>query len=442
MFDDILHFLANHLESPDWRRLGQHLPVEWIERAVQSTEAASIRQRRLPAEQVVWLMVALALYRHKSISEVLDDLGLALPDSRSPFVSKSAAAQARQRLGPDPLKWLFDHSARHWSGQDRRTYLFKGLQLFAMTAPPCAPMTQNREHFGAQLYPSGAIASYPQVRGMTLTALPTHIVHSAAFGPYGINEMLYAKQLVADVPDESLTVFDRGFLSAEILCTLTQNGTDRHFIIPAKSNTRWEVIEGDDDDCTVRMRVSPQARAKCSELPEFWEARAITTADQQGRKRVLLTSLRERRRYKPADIANCYERRWGIETSYRELKQAMLGTALTLRSKTADGVYQEIWGTLIAYNLIRLEIAKAALTVKCEPTEVSFIRAFHLIQFELHWAAVTRSYGKLPASLKHLRERLVSLLNDERPDRKYDRAVKSRAKALCHSNLAKTTERH
>jgi len=104
----------------------------------------------------------------------------------------------------------------------------------------------------------------------------------------------------------------------------------------------------------------------------------------------------------------------------------MLGTALTLRSKTVDGVYQEIWGTLIGYNLIRLEIAEAALTVKCDPTEVSFIRAFHLIQFELYWAAVTKSYGKLPASMKHLRERLVSLLNDKRPNRKFDRAVKAK----------------
>jgi hypothetical protein len=281
----------------------------------------------------------------------------------------------------------------------------------------------NRDHFRAQLYSSGAVASYPQVRGVTLTALPTHIVHSAAFGPYGTNEMLHAKQLVANVPNESLTVFDRGFLSAQILWTLTQHGTDRHFIIPAKSNTQWEVIEGDDDDCIVRMRVSPQARAKCAELPEFWEARAITIVDDQARKRVLLTSLRDRRRYGRSDIAGCYQRRWGIETSYRELKQTMLGTALTLRSKTVDGVYQEIWGTLIAYNLARLEIAKAALTVKCEPTEVSFIRAFHLIQFELHWAAVTRSYGKLPASMKHLRERLVSLLNDERPTRRRRRVV-------------------
>ena len=198
-----------------------------------------------------------------------------------------------------------------------------------------------------------------------------------------------------------------------------------------------DVPNDDGDDCIVRMRVSPQARAKCAELPEFWDARAITIVDQQGRKRVLLTSLRDRRRYKPADIARCYEKRWGIETSYRELKQTMLGTALTLRSKTVDGVYQEIWGTLIGYNLIRLEIAKAALTVKCDPTEVSFIRAFHLIQFELHWAAVTRSYGKLPASMKHLRERLVSLLNDERPDRKFDRAVKAKPKRYATRVLRK-----
>lgn len=68
---------------------------------MQRTDATSIRHHRLPAEQVVWLMVALALYRHKSISEVLDDLGLALPDAQAPFVSKSAAAQARQRLGSD-----------------------------------------------------------------------------------------------------------------------------------------------------------------------------------------------------------------------------------------------------------------------------------------------------------------------------------------------------
>ena len=163
------------------------------------------------------------------------------------------------------------------------------------------------------------------------------------------------------------------------------------------------------------MRVSPQARDKCAELTEFWEARAITVIDAQERKRILLTSLSDRQRYKQADISRCYESRWGIETSYRELKQTMLGTALTLALENRRRGLSGNMGPLIAYNLIRLEIAKAALAVKCEPKEVSFIRAFHLIQLELHWAGVTRSYGKLPASKKHLRERLVSLLNNERP---------------------------
>lgn len=427
MLEEALHFLAEAQEKPDWNRLGQHLPYEWIEQAVAYTGKASIRHRRLPAEQVVWLVVALAIYRHQSIAEVLDDLDLALPDSKSPFVSKSAIAQARQRVGAEPLRELFALSAQSWCEQDAKTYRLKGLSLFAMdgTTLKVADTAEHREHFGAQNYPSGRVSSYPQVRGVTLTAVSTHLVRDAAFGPYGINEMLYAKELLSSIPDDSLTAFDKGFLAAEILCRLTQNGKNRHFVIPAKANTKWEVVDGNASDALVRMRVSPQARQKCPELPEFWEARLVVVLDQSARKHVLLTSLLDRQRYKTADIAAYYTRRWQIETSFREIKQTMLGVALTLRSRTIEGVYQEIWGTLTAYNLIRLEIAKAALSVKCEPTEFSFIRAFHTFQYESHWAAVTRAQGKLPALLVRLRQRLVMLLNEERPDRHVERAVKA-----------------
>jgi hypothetical protein len=283
----------------DLSRLAEHLPYEWIERAVEATGTASIRRRRLPAEQVVWLVVALAMYRHWSISEVLDSLDLALPDERAPFVSKSAVAQARQRVGEAPLAWLFEQTARAWAAQDGPRHAFKGLSLWAMdgTTLRTADSPANREHFGAQVYPSGKIASYPQVRAVTLTAIPTHLVAHIRFGCYGINEMVYAKDLLAQIPDDSLTVFDRGFMAAEILHGLVMNGHNRHFLIPAKTNTRWDVMAGTADDATVRMRVSPQARKKCPALPEFWEARAIRTIDARGRERVLLTSLSDRRRF-------------------------------------------------------------------------------------------------------------------------------------------------
>jgi hypothetical protein len=108
--------------------------------------------------------------------------------------------------------------------------------------------------------------------------------------------------------------------------------------------------------------------------------------DQSARKKVLLTSLFDRKRYKATDIADCYTRRWQIETSYRELKQTMLGMALTLRSRTVDGVYPEIWGALTAYNLIRLEMAKTALEVTCEPTEISLALSEPSTSFSTNFA--------------------------------------------------------
>ena len=96
--------------------------------------------------------------------------------------------------------------------------------------------------------------------------------------------MLYAKTLVGRIADHSLTVFDRGFLCAEILLGLTLGGQERHYLIPAKSNTKWEVLSGSADDCLVRMRVSPQARAKAPELPEHWTARAVRMVSANGKQ--------------------------------------------------------------------------------------------------------------------------------------------------------------
>ncbi|OAI72492.1 transposase domain-containing protein, partial [Ralstonia pseudosolanacearum] len=81
-----LTYLLEAQQPADLSRLAEHLPYEWIERAVTATGTASIRRRRLPAEQVVWLVIALAMYRHWSISEVVDSLDLALPNESAAFV--------------------------------------------------------------------------------------------------------------------------------------------------------------------------------------------------------------------------------------------------------------------------------------------------------------------------------------------------------------------
>jgi hypothetical protein len=188
---------------------------------------------------------------------------------------------------------------------------------------------------------------------------------------------------------------------------LTQVGEQRHYLIPAKSNTKWEVLSGTADDGLVPMRVSPQARAKAPHLPKHWTARAVRMVSAKGKERILLTSLLDRRRFKADDLAECYRRRWEIETSYRELKQSMLGDALTLRSQHPTGIAQEVCGALVAYNLVRLEMAKAAIQAKVAPTDMSFLRALHILQNEMIWA-VGMAQGRLPAHLLRLRTQLQS----------------------------------
>lgn len=107
------------------------------------------------------------------------------------------------------------------------------------------------------------------------------------------------------------------------------------------------------------MKVSPQARKKDPGLPLTWEVRAITR-ELDGKPRTLFTSLMDPARYKAEEVFALYHERWEIELAYGEMKTDMLRQAMTLRSQQPQGVKQELWATLLMYNLIRLEITRIA----------------------------------------------------------------------------------
>src|SRR5215510_7263818 len=96
------------------------LDPEWIEEALQATGTATIRRRRLPAEQVVWLVIGMCLFRDLSMRELVATLDLALPGSRGVRVAPSSIVQARERLGDEPLRWLFERVASTWAHASAR----------------------------------------------------------------------------------------------------------------------------------------------------------------------------------------------------------------------------------------------------------------------------------------------------------------------------------
>jgi Insertion element 4 transposase N-terminal/Transposase DDE domain len=400
----------------------RHIPPELILQALAETGTATIRRRRLPAQQVVWLIIGIAMMRDLSIVQVVDRLDLALPD-RKP-VAASAVAQARERLGKAPLEWLFVVLADAWAHRSAREQAWRGLAVYGVdgTCLRVADSPENREHFGAANGRRGASA-YPLVRVVALMALRTHLLAGVRFGPYETHEHRYAAELWSSVPPQSLVVVDKGFFGANILLPLLSN--DRHFLIRAKTNTKWRVVEKiGRDDQIVEMDVSRRCRQQDPTLPPTWQARAIRYQRKGFRQQTVLTSLLDATTYPRDEIASLYHERWELELGYDEIKSEMLENRECIRSKSPDRVEQELLGVFLAYNLIRREMAQIADAAGVTPTRISFAATLETMTAEWFFMA-NMTAGAIPARLRTLEAKLARLLLPERRhERSYPRAVK------------------
>jgi hypothetical protein len=405
--------------------LEKNIPPEWVEAALQATGTATLRRRRLPAEQVIWLVIGIALLRARSIFEVAAKLDLALP-GRTPTAAPSSVAQARARLGDEPLAWLFARCAEAWAHASAAHDRWRGLALYAADGTKLTvPDTRdNVQAFGKWVAGPGKSA-FPLVRMVALMALRSHLIAAVEFGPFEVSEVAYAASLWRCVPEQALVILDRLYFSAATLLSLSGSGQSRHWLTRARKNLSCRVVERlGRGDAIIEMKVSDKARKKESTLPRTWTARAITYRRKGFKPQKLLTSLLDPIAYPAEAIVRLYHERWEIELGYDEIKTELLDGHPVLRSKSAILVRQEIWGILIAYNLVRVEMEKVAAVADLPPSRISFTASLHLIVDEWLWCAIA-SPGAIPKHLYNLRSALVSLvLPPRRPDRRYPRHVK------------------
>jgi hypothetical protein len=371
----------------------------------------------------------MAIFRNESIERVVAALDLALPTTGFDLVAKSAIAQARQRLGSEPLAYLFETTASEWSARSARENRWGDLALYAMDGTtfrvPDSP--ENREEFGGQSAGVGrGDSGYPIARMVALIALRSHLLAAVRIGSYQTGETTLAKELWAEVPNNSVLIIDRGFLIAAALTELARQGTQRHWLTRAKTTTNVRTLKKlGRNDALVEIVLSEETRRRNPGLPESWIARAITYGRKGSPPQMLLTSLLDSSRYPPADVVALYYQRWEIELAYDEIKTHMLDRQEAIRSRQPDGVLQELWGIALAYNLVRLEMERVAEEAGVEPTRVSFTNALALVRNTWLWcSAPPLAPGNIPAHLADLRRALKLLVLPPRRPRAYPRAVK------------------
>ncbi len=413
-----------------FENFSRHLDRAWIEEALLSTGTATVRRRRLPAERVVWLVIGMALLRDLPIADVVRQLELALPNGRDGTVARSAIPPARARVGAAPLEWLFVRTAQEWAHRSADGDRWCGLALYGAdgTTLRIADSDENRRHFGGQsagVHGRGE-SGYPSVRLVALMALRSHLIAAASFGPYATDERHYATDLWSSVPDRSLLLLDRNYLSAIVWVPLRDEERERHWLMRAKKNTAMRVLrELGKGDTIVEMAVTDYARQQNPSLPKTMEVRAIEYQRPGYDKQRLLTSLLDGERYPAAEIVALYHERWEIELGYDELKTELLEREETIRSKSPELVAQELWGILVAYNLVRLEMERIAAEIDVSPSRISFVEALRFIREQWQWAAITGTPGAIPKRLQSMRDKIRRyLLPERRSERSYPRAVK------------------
>jgi hypothetical protein len=404
----------------------QNIPIEWVASALDLSSQATIRRRRLPADQVLWLVLGMALFRDEPVHEVARRLNICAQGLASDhLLARSGVTEARKRLGADPVEWLFRKTGTQWGAERYADDAWHDLQVFAVDGAllrtPDTPELRN--HFGSGNTPSDRQTPFPMLRLVALMNVRSHVILDAQLSPYRRSEMRLADEFLQQIPDHSVTLFDKGFWGAELLSSLSSAGINRHWLIPAKKGLVCEeVVRYSQHDRLVRMKVSPQARKRNPALPSHWEVREVSY-EIQGKVKTVMTSL-PAKTYNTETVAKLYQERWEIELGFRDIKSSMQQNAMTLRSKKIELIYQEVWGLLLAYNVIRREASQAAVAFGRAPSDIRFKPACQYIAVQLIVMAAANPISATGRRLAELRAGIGGLFLDHRPRPSRPRTVK------------------
>jgi hypothetical protein len=227
-------------ELPSGPRITDHIslgviartfPLSSVLTALAATGKASVRQRVLPAQVVVYYVIALALYMQSSYREVLRCLleGVQWLDRASTIkvAGKSGISQARTRLGWEAVRALHDDVVKPIALKTTKGAWYRAWRLVSLDGSTfdVADETVNEAAFGRPGASRGSSA-FPQIRFVALVENGTHIVFASEMADYATHETTLAKTVVATLDKGMLCLADRAFFGFALWTKAQENGAD------------------------------------------------------------------------------------------------------------------------------------------------------------------------------------------------------------------------
>lgn len=385
--------------------LARWVPRDEIDTAVAVTgKKAKRRDGKLPPHVMVYFTMAMALFADDDYEGVLAHLTDTLAswpdcwDAQWEAPGSGGIAQARQRLGSEPLRELFSQVAVPVADMLTPGAFLGNWRLVAIDGMewdvPDSP--QNAAAFG-YAGSGDKRSAFPKVRVVALSECASHAYFAAAIGGAGSGEQSLAATLWGALDEDMLLLADRNFYSFA-------NWRDAHasgaqLLWRVKSDLRLPVVEKLPDGSYSAVLVSPEIRGKRRDalIEAARDGHALdpgqaalvrvieyTVPDRDpggdGELICLITTILDLRQGPAGTLAEIYHQRWEHETGNDQIKTHLRGPGRVLRSKKPDLVLAEIYGYLLTHYALSALICEAATEAQIDPDRVKFTRTVRMVR--------------------------------------------------------------
>jgi len=378
--------------------IAKFFPSDKVRAVLEQTGRTSVRERDLPAQVVVYYVIALALYMHSSYREVLRCLlegvqWLLDPSLPVKVAGKSGISQARTRLGAEPLKTLYAEVVMPIAGKRTKGAWYRQWRVVSLDGSTLdiADTAENDEAFGRPGTSRGASA-FPKIRFVALLENGTHVLWGAKMSKYATDELTLAKDIVPALRPGMLCLADRFFPSHQLWQTAAQTGAD--LLWRTRENARLDVDRRLADGSylsRIYASTSDRRNERSAITVRVIDYRLQDVPDAEPVYRIITTVL-DAEAAPAQELAALYHERWEIETALDELKTHLRGAQIVLRSKTPALVEQEFYGLLMAHFAIRGLMHEAALSADEDPDRLSFLHSVRVVRRQIvRFAAIPPS---------------------------------------------------
>ena len=389
------------------------------------------RERLFPPTETLSMFLAQAMNADRSCQSAVDDAAIKRLVGGLPICSTHTGAycRARKRLPLGMVSTLARHTGRVMTEHTPVTWHWRGRPVRLVDGATVAlPDTADNQEVYPQPRSQQPGLGFPLCRLVGIICLASGAVLNAAMGPCkgkGSDEQSLLRSILDTLDSGDLLLGDAFYATYFLLCALQAKGVDGVFEQQGARRRSTDFRHGQrlgPRDHLIELqkpKIKPawMSQVEYEQAPDVLKVRELYAGGK-----ILVTTMLCPKQTSKAALKALYRERWHVELDLRNIKTT-LGMEM-LSCRTPAMVQKEIWIYLLAYNLIRLLMAQAALLADLLPRQLSFK---HTLQLWIAWrqSGIGSYDDSKPAGLFIL---IAQQQVGKRPGRIEPRAVKRRPK--------------